>query len=318
MPFGIFAQIGVNTTNPDTSSILDISSTNKGLLIPRMRTDDRQAIRNPRNSLLVYDTTNAKYMYFLGNQWYELNPISAPFTQDSVTISKKLSIGSPLNPTGQKLTVNGSAVVKDGIVAKQVTVGVNGLTVQGQTVLSQNLQVTGTVTSLGDVNVGGVVNATGVNVPGFGLVPKGVIVMWSGSIKAIPTGWALCDGRNSTPDLRGRFVVGYDSTDIDYNIVKKLGPVHTDADGITYTGASTQEAKQIKLTANQSGLRDHSHTYYINGYGDPNPYAFPEGPEYGRENTTYNTTGVNGGAKPAIDSHENRPPFYVLAYIIKL
>ena len=153
LPFGIFAQIGVNTTNPDTSSILDISSTNKGLLIPRMRTDDRQAIRNPRNSLLVYDTTNAKYMYFLGNQWYELNPISAPFTQDSVTISKKLSIGSPLNPTGQKLTVNGSAVVKDGIVAKQVTVGVNGLTVQGQTVLSQNLQVTGTVTSLGDVNV---------------------------------------------------------------------------------------------------------------------------------------------------------------------
>ena len=39
-------------------------------------------------------------------------------------------------------------------------------------------------------------------------VPRGVIVMWSGSIADIPQGWALCDGTNGTPDLRDRFVVG--------------------------------------------------------------------------------------------------------------
>lgn len=34
------------------------------------------------------------------------------------------------------------------------------------------------------------------------------IIMWSGSIANIPTGWYLCDGSNGTPDLRGKFVLG--------------------------------------------------------------------------------------------------------------
>ena len=40
------------------------------------------------------------------------------------------------------------------------------------------------------------------------LLPKGIIVSWYGSIKEIPKGWALCDGNNSTPDLRNRFIIG--------------------------------------------------------------------------------------------------------------
>lgn len=39
-------------------------------------------------------------------------------------------------------------------------------------------------------------------------VPSGIIAMWSGVISSIPTGWVLCDGTNSTPDLRERFIVG--------------------------------------------------------------------------------------------------------------
>jgi hypothetical protein len=42
-------------------------------------------------------------------------------------------------------------------------------------------------------------------------LPSGVILLWSGSIATIPTGWVLCDGTNSTPDLRDRFVVGADA-----------------------------------------------------------------------------------------------------------
>jgi hypothetical protein len=38
--------------------------------------------------------------------------------------------------------------------------------------------------------------------------PRGMILMWSGSVTEIPRGWALCDGTNGTPDLRGRFVLG--------------------------------------------------------------------------------------------------------------
>ena len=40
------------------------------------------------------------------------------------------------------------------------------------------------------------------------LVPKGIIVMWSGTINTIPKGWALCDGKNLTPNLTRRFIYG--------------------------------------------------------------------------------------------------------------
>ena len=41
-----------------------------------------------------------------------------------------------------------------------------------------------------------------------GSIPSGGIIIWSGASNAIPTGWVLCDGQNSTPDLRDRFVIG--------------------------------------------------------------------------------------------------------------
>jgi microcystin-dependent protein len=56
---------------------------------------------------------------------------------------------------------------------------------------------------------------------GFGLVPSGAILMWSGETP--PVGWALCDGTNGTPDLRGRFIVGYDPSDPDYNATGLTG-----------------------------------------------------------------------------------------------
>ena len=45
------------------------------------------------------------------------------------------------------------------------------------------------------------------------LLPTGVVCMWSGAITSIPTGWNLCDGQNSTPDLRGKFIIGAGATD---------------------------------------------------------------------------------------------------------
>jgi hypothetical protein len=43
-------------------------------------------------------------------------------------------------------------------------------------------------------------------------IPAGSIIMWSGSIGAIPVGYYLCNGSNGTPDLRDRFVVGAGNT----------------------------------------------------------------------------------------------------------
>ncbi len=57
-----------------------------------------------------------------------------------------------------------------------------------------------------DLQVDGVLKAT--DIDGGGIVPRGGIIMWSGSETEIPTGWALCNGANQTPDLRGRFIMG--------------------------------------------------------------------------------------------------------------
>ena len=51
-----------------------------------------------------------------------------------------------------------------------------------------------------------------------GGVPSGGIIIWSGAANAIPSGWYLCDGNNSTPNLSGKFVVGYSASDSDFDV----------------------------------------------------------------------------------------------------
>ncbi|MBO6606090.1 hypothetical protein [Psychroserpens sp.] len=57
------AQVGVGTTTPDESSILDIVSTDKGLLVPRLTTAQRDAIVNPANALLIFNSDSDEFQY---------------------------------------------------------------------------------------------------------------------------------------------------------------------------------------------------------------------------------------------------------------
>lgn len=68
-----FAQVGINTTSPDASSALDISSTDKGILIPRMTEIQRTAIVLPATGLLVYQTNGEEgFWYYNGTSWTSL------------------------------------------------------------------------------------------------------------------------------------------------------------------------------------------------------------------------------------------------------
>lgn len=58
------AQVGINTTSPDPSSMLDVSATDKGMLTPRMTTAQKNAITTPANGLLVYDTDYKEFSYY--------------------------------------------------------------------------------------------------------------------------------------------------------------------------------------------------------------------------------------------------------------
>jgi microcystin-dependent protein len=131
------------------------------------------------------------------------------------------------------------------------------------------------------------------------LFPAGIIVLWSGSLASVPDGWGLCDGTNGTPDLRGRFVVG---TNPNANVNSLLSVYETGATG---------GAEVVTLTVDQ--MPSHSHS--VSG----NAARFQEGGSKGPGTDRWYdgqpvTTGGVGGNQP----HENRPPYYSLAYIMKL
>lgn len=71
----IKAQVGIGNTSPNGSSMLDITSTSKGLLAPRMTTAQRTAITTPANSLLVYDTDLKSFYYYdtTTTAWVKIN-----------------------------------------------------------------------------------------------------------------------------------------------------------------------------------------------------------------------------------------------------
>ena len=66
----VFAQnknVGIGTSNPDPSALLDLNATDKGVLVPRLSTAQRIAIVNPANGLMVYDTNLDCFFYFIAS-----------------------------------------------------------------------------------------------------------------------------------------------------------------------------------------------------------------------------------------------------------
>ena len=144
---------------------------------------------------------------------------------------------------------------------------------------------------------------------GLYLVPSGFIGMWSGS--DVPDGWYLCDGTNGTPDLRNRFIVGAGST---YNIGDTGGSesvVLTENQMPTHT----HETKMLSHDShywNTSGTHDilstHGHTEDA-GLGIAKRSSSYLETKY---DFTIETTSTGSGI-----AHENRPPYYALAFIMK-
>lgn len=81
--------IGTNTFTPDNSALLELQSTNSGLLLPRMTTAQRDAISNPAQSLLIFNTTTKCFETYVGNVWYtvwcEFTCGTSTVTYDGVT-----------------------------------------------------------------------------------------------------------------------------------------------------------------------------------------------------------------------------------------
>ena len=139
-------------------------------------------------------------------------------------------------------------------------------------------------------------------------LPTGVILLWSGAIGSIPSGYVLCDGSNSTPDLRDRFIIGAGNS---YSVGQTGGSADSIVVAHTHTGTST---------VSDPG---HSHSARLNGgYDGGTPSGLSQSPTNAGTasvnaaftgisvSTSISTTGTSG-------TGANIPPYYALAYIMK-
>ena len=161
------------------------------------------------------------------------------------------------------------------------------------------------------------INTLTTSVSNVASMPSGAIIIWSGAANAIPTGYVICDGNNSTPNLRNSFVLGAGDT---YAVGATGGsadaivPAHTHA----LTAASTS-------TASRTGTFDTSKPNAATGIvsvaatgigpaGDGSQYS---GARYSIDASHSHTLSGSTDSTGSSATNANLPPYYALCYIMK-
>ena len=250
-------------------------------------------------------------------------------TTNDVTVASLTATGN-INCAGTITYDDVTSVDSVGIITARQGLDVTGNvtvtgTVDGRDVASDGTKLDG-IASGAEVNVNSDWNSTTgdseilnkpTNVSAFtndagyvtsaGAIPTGCIILWSGAQNAIPSGWTLCNGSNSTPDLRDRFVVGAGSnysvndTGGNQNITLATGnlPSHTHSDG-NYSAdsagghshgngnysTSNTGAHSHTLSGNTSNTGNHSHSGNTNNTG-AHTHTWPYASDDSQQNTRF-------------------------------
>ena len=189
------------------------------------------------------------------------------------------------------------------------------LVASGQAVSSGTLNVTGAFQLDGTAGASGQVllSSGGSTTPTWGSgFPSGGIIMWSGTIATIPSGWLLCNGSSGTPDLRNRFVIGayQDTTGVAYTTI-------TGSD--TQTGGS-KDAIVVSHT-HTATVTDpgHFHTIGYNYGGTEGGGGYAQNPGGAAIDSQSKTTGITvaNSTTGSSGTNANLVPYFALAFIMK-
>ena len=293
---------------------------------------------NPTSTLSVFGTFNVTSNTLLSGNTSIVGPLTVEKTStfsnlvasntmldravaNSLTVDTLLScvgVASLSNTTISKLTLTDPLSVSSG--------GVGRSSLSNNSILTGN--GSGSVTLIAPGSSGNLLVSNGTSwVPtdSFDHISAtaftaGMIMMWGGSVASIPTGWALCDGEGGRPDLRDRFIIGaradsggISSTQIEGSYTKTGGS--KDAIVVSHSHTATSN----------STVNDPGHFHTLNGAGTASGSGDQEirnGP--GPFTTSTQTTGITVTTSTTISStgssgtNANLPPYYALAFIIKL
>jgi len=206
---------------------------------------------------------------------------------------------------------------------KDMQSGADGdsFTCSGTLVASGTLDITGGMLLDNSAGTSGqvLVSAGSGNTPTWGnSFVSGMIMLWSGSSASIPSGWLLCNGSNSTPDLRNRFVVGAGDT---YAVGATGGSANAITVAHTHTGTtnSTSLTGSLQAQGNRAGLS--GSTGIITNDGTVTGYAAqgtttPSVPLNFYLDASH-THGFTTDSTGSSGTNANLPPYYALCYIMK-
>ena len=283
-----FGQVSIGNSNtPNSNVILDPSNgNNKGLLLPR---------------------TNPSPNKPLGNVFYNSNKNMIGVVVDtSASENYGVNYLSPWKHTDENSDVTFTSDI-------------------GKVIITNTDPSTPVILEIesGDINIKNGSNieySTDVNDATSGLngpIPSGGIIMWSGYSGAIPTGWKICDGTNNTPNLTGRFIVGYNgtygkdgatggsNTSVHTHSVDPPNTSSTTIGNHSHTGTTDSGGGSTSMTRtccqrHNVAQTNHTHSFTTNGGGSHS------------HNTNISAFSTGGST-----NLENRPPYWALAFIMK-
>ena len=209
--------------------------------------------------------------------------VAGTFFADGSYITAGIVTASSFRGDGSQLTgIDASSLKSGGVVKVQAN--------------SHGAVTTGVMTATSFVG-------NGAGLTGIQGIPTGVIMMWSGTIATIPSGFALCDGSNNTPDLRDKFIVGAKQDD-------GVGAASTAKSNITGSLAAT--GGSTSATTSQEGVHE------FTGSEDNSAQVQDASSSYnGIQNKNSRDRHQHGIDWRHTHTVPTIPPFYAIAYIMK-
>jgi hypothetical protein len=297
----------------------------------RVLTNDQVLISQSlptHGGLVVYTGMNSNGEFFIGRKKYDattgeeisLTPTVESetsfidnLTVNTITVNNKLDASTAfakikeltvgIATVTDKLVVSGISTFKSGMEVTGISTFNSGMEVTGISTFNSGMEVTGASTFNSNVTV-----TAPATISGYGTIPIGGIIMWSGSIASIATNlpnWKLCDGNNGTPNLTDKFIIGASIDD---------GEAKTTVTGANTKTGGTKDAVVV----------DHTHTL--------GPLTFKRGRDGETQTEPHWGGGDRGdGSTPGADiattsgasngesgTNKNLPPYYALAFIMRV